>query len=369
MGLLEKILGQRSEPTGAAAASLVAEAVRSAPPLVPASTRIPVTIFPGAETLEVVGESHYLTELWTIVGAEFQPGDHVRYDTVAVLIPEPDNPYDSNAIAVTINGLKVGYLSRDDARRYLPGLRDAMKKAGGSFIGLRADIVGRGGDDSLALLGVFLDHDPADFGLRSSHSGELRTGFGSVPTSWYTNLTGEVVHDIAELRRLLESERVPLSRHYMFAELERRIYRSRDVFTSAIHDYDDVCEQHHSEMKAIRQALISQRGAVPLIEMYKQQAIRWKKVLEWENVCRWAERGLEVYGNDAARLEDVEDLEQRRDHAIGKQLPKATNASRHREALSASPATETLICTRCGASFTRTRARGRKPLLCPDCRG
>jgi hypothetical protein len=36
----------------------------------------------------------------------------------ATLVPEPENPFDSNAVVVRIEGATVGYLSRDDARRY-----------------------------------------------------------------------------------------------------------------------------------------------------------------------------------------------------------------------------------------------------------
>jgi hypothetical protein len=41
----------------------------------------------------------------------------------ATLLPEPDNPFDSNAVAVQIAGETVGYLARTDARRYNRRLR------------------------------------------------------------------------------------------------------------------------------------------------------------------------------------------------------------------------------------------------------
>ena len=37
-------------------------------------------------------------------------------EVYAVLVAEPDNPYDANAVSVWVKGLKVGYLSREDAR-------------------------------------------------------------------------------------------------------------------------------------------------------------------------------------------------------------------------------------------------------------
>jgi hypothetical protein len=41
----------------------------------------------------------------------------------ATLVAEPDNPFDSNAVAVQIQGETVAYLSRTDARRYQSRLR------------------------------------------------------------------------------------------------------------------------------------------------------------------------------------------------------------------------------------------------------
>jgi hypothetical protein len=36
----------------------------------------------------------------------------------ATLVPEPDNPFDGNAVCVKVQGETVAYLSRTDARRY-----------------------------------------------------------------------------------------------------------------------------------------------------------------------------------------------------------------------------------------------------------
>jgi hypothetical protein len=80
-----------------------------------------VELCEGREDLEVVGEASYQDNLWRIVGGRHSPDGRVREDVYAVLAAEPDNPYDANAVAVWIQGLKVGYLSREDARRYRPG--------------------------------------------------------------------------------------------------------------------------------------------------------------------------------------------------------------------------------------------------------
>lgn len=124
-----------------------------------------VVLYEGYEDLEVVGESHYQEELWHLAGGRRNPEAQVRQEIFALLLAEPDNPYDSNAISVWIDGLKVGYLSRDDARQYRPGLL-ALQQKHGKPVALAGVIVGGGiRPDGPGRLGVFLRHDPADFGL------------------------------------------------------------------------------------------------------------------------------------------------------------------------------------------------------------
>ena len=45
-------------------------------------------------------------------------------DTEALLVPEPSNPHDPNAVMVQIEGRLVGYLPRDEAVAYGPTLRE-----------------------------------------------------------------------------------------------------------------------------------------------------------------------------------------------------------------------------------------------------
>ena len=67
-----------------------------------------------------------------------RPGrERVRKEIRAVLVPEDDNPYDPNAVAVWIDGLQVGHLSRESAQRYRPGLL-AQQQARGVPIALPA---------------------------------------------------------------------------------------------------------------------------------------------------------------------------------------------------------------------------------------
>jgi hypothetical protein len=123
------------------------------------------TLLDGHNDLEVVGESFYQEDLWRLVGGRRPVNVHVRADICALLVVEDNNPYDSNAVAVWIDGLKVGHLSRDDARRYRPGLL-TLYEAHGKPVALSGVIVGGGmREDGPGRLGVFLRHDPTDFGL------------------------------------------------------------------------------------------------------------------------------------------------------------------------------------------------------------
>jgi hypothetical protein len=125
---------------------------------------IEVAVLDGNDDLEVVGESYYQENLWRLVGPRW-PDERVRHPVYAVLIAEDDNPYDANAVAVWVQGQKVGHLSRADARRYRPGLLSLQRRYG-QPVALNGVIVGGGiREDGPGRLGVFLRHDPADFGL------------------------------------------------------------------------------------------------------------------------------------------------------------------------------------------------------------
>ena len=112
MGLLDRILNRRASADRRAAAS--------APALVAPPPATNVVLLGGSHDLEVVGESQYQDALWRVAGG--RTAERVRVEVQAVLLAEPDNPYDPNAITVLIDGAKVGYLCRDDAQAYRPGL-------------------------------------------------------------------------------------------------------------------------------------------------------------------------------------------------------------------------------------------------------
>ena len=282
---------------------------------------MPVTMYQGHDRLNVVGESYHQDSLWVIVGGP-KTSSRVLHQDTAILVPEGDNQYDANAVAVWIRGEHVGYLSREDAQTYRPGVD---KLAAHGPLGLSATIAGGGYDHQVAILGVFLDHDPTDFGI-AAHAyrgipGEVSTGLSqafqtdraddSYDLSWFNTLSSDTRKAIATLRSLLASELDPIDRHFMFAELESRLYHLRDVEPAALNEYDQACIQHDSEMDQIKPALQAKLGTVPQLATYKQQCVRQQKAKDFQRGLWWAQRGLALYGPDAHSQDWTDDLRKR----------------------------------------------------------
>lgn len=64
---------------------------------------------------------------------------------LALLVPEPENPYEPQDVAVHICGQRVGYLSRDDAQALQPLIVDLMSRTG-KPVGCKAEIRGSTSD-------------------------------------------------------------------------------------------------------------------------------------------------------------------------------------------------------------------------------
>jgi len=343
----------------------------------------PVAVLDGPDSLEVVGESFHQDVLRGAVG----PNDgYVRIPVVATLTAEFNNKYDSNAIAVWVARAQVGHLSREDAATFRAPLLRLEQQVGGP-VGLPGFIVG--GGEGRPSYGVFLNYDAAALGVRplgllhkrteNRPVGErIRTGLSraivsdaedeSFDLGWRTQLPSDRHQAIDFLRQGLISERAPISRHFMFAQLEEYLYTGREESASALGEYDAACEAHQAEMPIIRAALIASLGGVPLIDLYRQATIRHQKAHAWREALRWAELGVQAYGADALRPNFVDELQ----HRIAMCREKLeTNVSRPRlvDETHHKPAnTEVLVCTSCGRSFQHAVSRGRKPLRCPDCR-
>jgi hypothetical protein len=153
----------------------------------------------------------------------------------------------------------------------------------------------------------------------------MRTGFSeawltdldddSYDLSWFNHLPKGDQQAIADLRALLSTDPDPIDRHFQFTELETRLYRSRDVSDTALEEFDQACKLHDAEMETICEAFMAKWGKIPLLDTYRQMAVRQQKLRDWNACIWWAERGLALYGNNAAREDAVEDLLKRRNRA------------------------------------------------------
>ena len=119
MGLLSWLF-RKQAPTPAPAPRKKAPAARVNPLSSATGLRV---IGKGGYPRNVVGESNYQAALSKICGGHNRAGHEL--ETVARVTPEPENEYDPNAVMVTIEDRKIGYLSRDDAPRYLEALSEA----------------------------------------------------------------------------------------------------------------------------------------------------------------------------------------------------------------------------------------------------
>jgi hypothetical protein len=107
----------------------------------------------GSYLFEVVGESHYQADLERIVGGRTE--DSASFQCVGTLIPEPDNPYDPQAVCVSVDGRTVAHLSRDWAAKF----KDALLSSGYARASCNALIVGGWdrGEDDRGHFGIKLD--------------------------------------------------------------------------------------------------------------------------------------------------------------------------------------------------------------------
>lgn len=82
----------------------------------------------GSYPMDAVGESHYQRELAQICGGHSRHGHEIEAD--AHLTREPNNQFDKNAVAVSIQGHVVAYLPREQAARIASQMiEDGLKSA------------------------------------------------------------------------------------------------------------------------------------------------------------------------------------------------------------------------------------------------
>ena len=103
----------------------------------------------------IVGESHYQEQLSSIAAGRTAKGERVEFRVV--LVPEPSNKYDPNAVAVyAADGGIVGHLPREDAEEYQRAIA-AFIKTRGKYPSCSATMAGGRGDKKT--IGVWLDID------------------------------------------------------------------------------------------------------------------------------------------------------------------------------------------------------------------
>lgn len=76
---------------------------------------------------EVVGAPEHEAAIRSLLPTPL-PGRGADLDTVADLVPEPDNRFDPYAVAVQVAEKVVGYLPQEDARHYQPVLLDLVEQ-------------------------------------------------------------------------------------------------------------------------------------------------------------------------------------------------------------------------------------------------
>jgi hypothetical protein len=286
-----------------------------------------IVILEGNDQLDVVGESYRQDALWNLVGGN--SGERVRVEVIATLNPQPENKYDPNAIAVNIEGIHVGFIAKELAAEIVDELNGLISTNGGRQIGIRGVIAG-GGDreDGPGMLGVFLDYPaesfgeksqrpkyaPSEFTMNSGKSDALFTDLqdDTYDLSWLNELGNDPSKQIVALRKVLEGNQEPISRHFAYAELEELLYQYKEVFPGALEEYDSIATRHQLEISnQIRTAMLAKWGKLPNLVVHRQSAIRHTKARNFEKALEWAENGLRDYGSDAFREEWILDLQKR----------------------------------------------------------
>jgi NAD-dependent DNA ligase len=109
----------------------------------------------GAFALPIVGESNYQAALEAICGPRSDEGEDRRVE--ARLVLEDENPHDSMAVRVDIQGMTVGYFSREHARQYRNRLRRSGSPSADSYCQARIRGGWDRGERRRGHYGVYLD--------------------------------------------------------------------------------------------------------------------------------------------------------------------------------------------------------------------
>ena len=239
------------------------------------------------------------------------------------------------------------------------------------------------------MLGVWLSHDPADFGLTpivppppAALTGSMRTGL----TEALLTDAEDDSYDLSWLHRLpsdMRSQRsasfgaflstIPIPSIAISCSANSRIAYTARVTSSHPH-LPSTTTRAGGTMPKWRES--GQRSSRSSARFPSSRPIgKWRSVSRKSRTGSrrvwWVERGLTLYGEHAARPESVDDLRKRLTAYQAKLTAPTTPARKAPPKPHAAPAVQTievLVCENCGGNFDRVVIRGRKPKNCPGCR-
>jgi hypothetical protein len=117
---------------------------------------------PAGDIVEVVGTATYQEALATV--ADAPPDASLHVEKWAHLIPEPENPWDRNAVAVYVEGRKAGYVPREHTAAYAALLGQIWTNYHGRAV-CRA-VVGGGLHQATSQVGAVTQVDEAQYGVK-----------------------------------------------------------------------------------------------------------------------------------------------------------------------------------------------------------
>lgn len=161
----------------------------------PESRRLDISS-PGEPRYDIVGENWRSAEILAAIGRESTPRDaEFEGYGVAELIPEPDNPFDQNAVSVRVGGYNVGYFPAEDSRQWIPVIQrflanDIVPTARVRIWGVTRFVRSRGQDELKSAIRLALT-DPAS--VLPSNSPPIEPHF-VIPRGRSIQVTGEADH-------------------------------------------------------------------------------------------------------------------------------------------------------------------------------
>jgi hypothetical protein len=172
----------------------------------PSFSRVTLQLLPLPDDgrVGVVGESHYQQALSLVCQGKISGDDFDSHIPVtAVLVPEPENAWDENAVRIDVRigdrTVKVGYLSTEIAQKYQPELLKLRDK--GFLCTCPARIAG-GGDKNygIYLHVIYPENLLIVSGSEDSAIAKEHNGTALLRNDWSCTVTGEEDHQDTLIR-------------------------------------------------------------------------------------------------------------------------------------------------------------------------